>query len=480
MNKLTRLFLLSSLLNISTLKAIDWPQWRGPDRSGASPETGLLQSWPDGGPKLLWEGGAVGVGFSSVAIAGDKIFTMGDKDGSSHLFGLNKSNGATLWSVQVGKPGGNYSGTRCTPTVDGVSVYALGQFGDLLCVDAASGRENWRKNIQAEYGGKSGGWNYSESVLIDGNQLICSPGSNEASVVALNKTNGSLLWKNSLPKQNKADYSSWVISNAAGVKQYVRLYNGGTYGIAADDGKLLWHYDKLGPNTANIPTPIPFENYIFTAAGYGKGGALLQLSRAGSGISVEEVYYTRELKNKHGGIVKVGNYIYGDFDDRGQPWCADIMTGKIMWKKSRGEGSGSACVTYADGRLYFRYQDGIMALIDSSPENGFQQISTFKIPDGMKQSWAHPVISDGRLYLRGNNKILCYDISDPSRKAASSAPVIPQTPRLWQDNTGNFQVQATYQSQQGGNVILKKEDGTVIRVPIFRLCLEDRRYLQSL
>lgn len=154
------------------------------------------------------------------------------------------------------------------------------------------------------------------------------------------------------------------------------------------------------------------------------------------------------------------------------------MTGKVMWKKTRGEGHGSACVTYADGRLYFRYQDGIMALIDASPENGFQQISTFKIPDGMEKSWAHPVVSDGRLYLRGNNKILCYDIADPTRKPTTTAPA--QGPRLWKDNTGNFQVQATYQSQQGGNVILKKDDGTVIRVPIFRLSVEDRQYLQRL
>ena len=459
------------------LQAIDWPQWRGPDRSGVSPETGLLQTWPDGGPKLLWQGGTVGVGFSSVAISGDKIFTMGDKSGSSHLFGLNKNNGNILWSVEVGKQGGNYSGTRCTPTVDGDSVYALGQFGDLICVDASSGRERWRKNIQSEFGGKSGGWNYSESVLIDGNQLICSPGSNEASAVALDKSNSRLLWKTSLPRQNKADYSSWVISNAAGIKQYVRLYNGGTYGISAADGKLLWHYDELGPNTANIPTPIPFDDYIFTAAGYGKGGALLKLSRDGTGISVEEIYFNRELKNKHGGIVKVGNYIYGDFDDRGQPWCADVMTGKIIWKKSRGEGSGSACVTYGDGRLYFRYQDSTMALIDASPENGFQQISTFKIPDDMKQSWAHPVISDGKLYLRGNNKILCYDITDPTRKQASTTT---HGPRIWKDNSGNFQVQATFQGQQSGNVLLKKTDGSVIRVPIFRLSIQDRQYLQGL
>lgn len=477
MQNKTCLSLLATLFLAQNLSAIDWPQWRGPSRSGTSSETGLLQSWPASGPKLLWEGGEVGVGFSSLAIKGDRIFTMGDKDGNSQLFCLQKSDGKEIWSVQVGKPGGNYSGTRCTPTVDEDSVYALGQFGDLICVDARTGREKWRKNIQQEFGGEAGGWNYSESVLIDGDLLLCSPGSRDASVAALNKKNGAVIWKTALPTAGKASYSSWVISNGAGVKQYVRLFDGGTYGVDARTGKYLWHYDKLGRNTANIPTPIPFDDFIFTAAGYGKGGALLKLARSGSGVTATEVYYNQELKNKHGGIVKVGNYIYGDLDDKGRPWCADVMTGKVLWRKDGGAGSGSACVTYGDSRLYFRYQDSTMALIDADPEKGFQQISTFKIPDNMKQSWAHPVISDGKLYLRGNNKILCYDISDPSRKQASS---VSHSPRTWKDNTGNFQVEATFQGQQAGNVMLKKTNGTVIRVPIHRLSAEDRRYLQGL
>ena len=465
------------LLITKNLMAIDWPQWRGPDRSGTSKESGLLQSWPEDGPKLLWEGGAVGVGFSSLAIKGEYIFTMGDKDGSSHLFCLQKSDGKEIWKVQVGKPGGNYSGTRCTPTVDEDAVYALGQFGDLICVEVRTGRERWRKNIQQDFGGQAGGWNYSESVLIDGDLLLCSPGSREASAVAFNKKNGAVIWKTALPGAGKASYSSWVISKGAGIKQYVRLFDGGTYGVDARSGKYLWHYDKLGRNTANIPTPIPFDDYIFTAAGYGKGGALLKLARSGSGVTATEVYFTRELKNKHGGIVKVGNYIYGDFDDRGQPWCADVMTGKVLWKKDNGAGSGSACVTYGDGRVYFRYQDSTMALIDADPAKGFNQISTFKIPDNMKQSWAHPVISNSKLYLRGNNKILCYDISDPSRK---QTPAANHAPRIWKDSTGNFQVEATYQSQQGGNVMLKKTNGTVIKVPIFRLSVQDRNYLRGL
>ncbi len=422
------------VLSAHVVRGADWPQWRGPNRSGVSTESGLLQSWPTTGPKLLWEGGAIGEGFSSLAISAGRIYTMGDKNGQSHLFCLKQQDGSVLWSLKVGKSGGNYTGTRCTPTVDGNLVFALGQFGDLVCVESSSGRERWRKNLAKDFGGSSGGWNYSESVLVDGDNLICSPGGRKATALALNKNTGAVIWATSLPGGGESHYSSWVVSNALGLKQYVRLFSGGTFGVAASNGQFLWRYDKLGKNTANIPTPIPFGDYVFTAAGYGKGGALLKLSRRGASVVAEEVYYSRELKNKHGGIVKVGDYVYGDFDDRGTPWCANVMTGKVQWRRDGGgQGGGSACVTYADGRLYYRYQDGVMALVDASPQGGFRQISSFKIPDGMKKSWAHPVISGGLLYLRGMNKILCYDVRDPDR-AAAAAQVAP-VKRLWKDST---------------------------------------------
>ena len=475
MNKLLCL-LASSFLSLGTLWGIDWPQWRGADRSGVSQETGLLKSWPSAGPKLLWEGGAVGEGFSSVAVFNGRIFTMGDKAGQSYLFCLNAKGGATLWSLKVGKSGGNYSGTRCTPTVDGDLVFALGQFGDLVCVEVASGQERWRKNLANDFGGSSGGWNYSESVLVDGNNLICSPGGNQATALALNKRTGSTVWKTVLSGGGESHYSSWVISTAAGIKQYVRLFAGGTFGVAADNGRFLWRYDKLGRNTANIPTPIPFGDFVFTTAGYSKGGALLKLSRSARGLSAEEVYFSRELKNKHGGIVKVGNYVYGDFDDRGSPWCADVRTGQVKWRRdSEGQGSGSACVTYADGCLYVRYQDGIMALVDASPQGGFRQISSFKIPDGMKKSWAHPVVCGGLLYLRGKDKILCYEVSDSKREAAPA-----QSVRLWTDDTGNFQVKAVFKGVKEGRVILEQADGAILKVPFDRLSPSDQNYLRGL
>ena len=212
----------------------------------------------------------------------------------------------------------------------------------------------WSKNLASDFGGKSGGWNYSESVLVDGNNLICSPGGSQATALALNKRTGSTVWKRPFPEAvSHITLLGWS-PTGRGSSNTQRLFSGGTYGVAAANGKFLWRYDKLGKNTANIPTPIPFGDYVFTAAGYGKGGALIKLTRRSGGVVAEEVYFSRELKNKHGGIVKVGNYLYGDFDDRGSPWCADARTGQVKWRRDGGgQGNGSACVTYADGRFTF-------------------------------------------------------------------------------------------------------------------------------
>jgi outer membrane protein assembly factor BamB len=334
---------------------------------------------------------------------------MGDRDNAAHVFALSRDRGKILWKRRVGDAGGNYQGPRCTPTVDSTLLYAVGQFGDLVCLETATGAVKWRKNFKRDFAGQSGGWNFTESPLIDGDRLVCTPGGQKATMVALNKKTGKEIWR--APLRQTAGYSSIVVSHAANVKQYVQLTAAGTIGVDARTGKRLWHYDKFSGNTANIPTPIVLGDQVFTAAGYDMGGALLTITANGSGgLDMKEDYYKSELKNKHGGVVIVGDHAYGDTDDGGNPYCAQWKTGEIKWTRGGvGKGRGSASLTYADGMLYIRYANGWVSLVPATPD-GYTEKGTFKVPNGTRDCWAHPVVIDGRLYLRERDIVWCYDV----------------------------------------------------------------------
>jgi outer membrane protein assembly factor BamB len=388
--------------------AADWPQFRGPKRDGVSAETGLLKTWPADGPPLVWTATGLGGGFSSVSVAGDRIYTLGNQKGNlSKLVAIERESGKILWAVDIGPAGGNLG---CTPTVEGDRIYALGQLGDLVCIDK-NGNRVWHRNLEKEFGGVKGGWNYCESPLVDGDRVVVTPGGKVATIVALKKATGETIWTCPLPtKHTEAGYSSVVVAEVGGVKHYVQLLNGGLVGVSTD-GKLLWKHEKLGGNTANVPTPIVFDDYVFSSIGYGRGASLMKLKAEGPGVTAEEVYYQRELTNKHGGVIRVGDYVYGDTDDSGHPYCAEVKTGKLSWKRKdgQGEGGGSASVTYADGRLYFHYDNGWVALVDASPGE-YKEQGGFRVPKRSGPSWAHPVVSGGRLYLREGDFLYCYDI----------------------------------------------------------------------
>jgi outer membrane protein assembly factor BamB len=397
-------------LALGAAAAPDWPQFRGPNRDDLSRDKGLLEKWPADGPELLWKAKGVGVGHSSLAVAGERIYTLGNKGPLTRLFALDRDTGKVLWSVEVGKEGGNLGST---PTVDGDRVYAVGQDGDLVCVDVKKERVVWKRNFKKDFGGNCGSWRYTESVLIDGDKLVCTPGAKGAILAALDKKTGEVLWKAPSPFGDAtAGYSSVVLSEGGNVRQYVQLTAGGVLGVRASDGKVLWKYDKLGHNTANIPTPIVRGDYVFAAAGYGKGGALLKLVGDGDTVKAQEVYYKPELTNKHGGLLAVGDLVYGDHDDKGTPFCAELKTGKMLWKrkpKDRRSGSGAASVTYADGHLYFLYEDGTLALVKAATDD-YHEVSRFKVPGMGRPAWAHPVVVGGKLYLRGGDTVYCYDL----------------------------------------------------------------------
>ncbi len=401
--------------------ALDWPQWRGPKRDGISTEKGLLKEWPSDGPPLAWRTKGLGRGMSSVSIANGLIFTQGgrNKDGKNGVFvtALDLKTGEEKWSAQIGG-GGDANGT---PTIDGKLLYAISKSGELACLEADTGKLVWKKSFSADFGGKMmSGWGYSESPLVDGDRLICVPGAADAGVVALNKKTGELVWKSEMPEfggkgKDGAGYTGVVISQGAGVKQYVTLMGRGLVGVRASDGKFLWGYNRIANGTADIPTPLVKGDYVFGSSGYGDGGsALVKLVKDGDGVKAEEVYYLNagQLQNHHGGMILLGDYIYmGHGHNNGFPTCVEFMTGKVVWGKERGPGTGSAAIVFADGNLYFRYQDGMMALIEATPK-GYNLKGTFKLASKLGESWPHPVIQDGKLYIRDQDVLLCYDVRE--------------------------------------------------------------------
>ncbi len=407
--------LITRPIDAAELASNDWSQWRGPQRDGISPDKGLLKSWDEAGPPLLYQTKGLGKGFSSVAVSNGKIFTMGQRDKAEKLMCLDADNGKELWAVEIGS--GDHS--NCTPTVDGDLVYGVGLKGDLVCVNAADGKIVWRKNYDKDFGGKMmSGWGFSESPLIDGDRLICTPGANDAIMASLDKKTGNVIWKAAQPSdigdrgKDGAAYSSVVISEACGVKQYVQLVGRGLIGVDAATGKTLWTYNRIANGTANIPTPLVQGDYIFTSTGYQTGAALIKIVKDGSGFKAEEQYFLKSdvMQNHHGGMIILGDYLFcGHGHNKGLPLCIQWKTGKDAWRPGRGPGGDSAAISYADGKLYFRYQDGTMALIDANPEE-YHVAGTFKIPVSAGPSWPHPVISNGRLYLREQDTLLVYDI----------------------------------------------------------------------
>jgi outer membrane protein assembly factor BamB len=397
----------------------DWPTFRGAARTAVSDESGLLETWPQDGPPLAWEAEGAGDGYSSLAIAGGRLYTLGDApstaaDEDEYLTCFDQATGKQIWKTKAGpawtKGQPNWRSARSTPTVDGDRVYVLTPHGVLICCQTQDGNELWRKDLTQEFGGKKAdGWGYSESVLVDGDHVVCTPGGEKNTLVALNKETGDVEWSAVRKGDRGAGHASIVVSEIGGVRVYVQVTGSGPLGVRAEDGRVLWTYETPKA-TAVIPTPIVRGDLVFFSIGYGTGGALLkQVPGAKGEASVEEVYpLNRDLANKHGGVVLVGDYLYGDSEDRGIPWCAELMTGEVQWKERKG--GGSASIAAADGKLFIHFADGKMILAKADPQQ-YTELGSFQAPgSGERPSWSHPVVLDGKLYVREQDRILCYDV----------------------------------------------------------------------
>ena len=400
----------------------NWPGWRGPLRDGISTETGLLTSWPQGGPPKIWTATGLGNGYASVSVAGGRIFTTGDRRDGQYAIAIDEATGNTLWATKLGAANsaeGERGGARSTPTIEGDLIWLTDADGGVFCLEAASGKERWRRSMTRDFGGSLMTiWGFSESPLLDGNRVIVTPGGPKAAMVALDKLTGKEIWRAPTPSfgsagRDGAGYSSIVISNGGGVKQYVQLMGRGLIGVRAADGVVLWHYNRVANNIANITTPIVKDNFVFGSTGYDTGSVLLELSASGTGrVQAKERYFLDPgtLQNHHGGFVLIDGYLYGGHgQNNGFPVAVDLATGKNAWARVRGAGNGSAAVTAAEGLLYFRYESGTMALIEANPQR-YALRSTFQIPGVKQPSWSHPVITGGRLYLREQEALHAYNI----------------------------------------------------------------------
>jgi len=398
-------------LTICLLRAADWPQWRGPNREDRSEESGLLKEWPQTGPKQLWVNKNAGLGYAGTAVVGNRLYTMGLRGETEYVIALDATTGQEVWSAEAGPKYENDwgNGPRMTPTVVNSKVYALGGKGQLVCLNAADGKTIWSKSLVGDLGGKLQGWGFTESPLVEGGRVYCTPGGSGGTMAALDAETGSVVWR-STELTDEAQYSSPILVRHAGKSQVVQLVMKKFFGLDPATGKKLWSVDFPG-RVAVIPTLIAHDGVVYASAGYGVGCKAVRLTESGTETLYEDI---KVMKNHHGGVVRVGDHLYGHSDGYG--WvCQELKTGKQVWvNKTFGKGA----VHYADGRFYCLSEDGgNVALIDASP-TGWTEKGRFKLDPQTTQRkpqgriWVHPVVANGRLYLRDQELLHCYEVKE--------------------------------------------------------------------
>lgn len=396
--------LISSLtVTVSPREPADWPQWRGPRRDGVSAETGLLKDWPANGPPLAWTATGAGEGYSSFAVANGRAFTLGARGDTEYVIAFDAATGKRLWDIAHGRRFNNDrgDGPRATPTVDGERLYAYGASGDLAAMDAASGKVFWKINLLEKFGGSNINWGLSESPLVLADRILVNPGAPGASIVALRKSDGSLLWKS---ESDEAGYSSAVLHELGGIRQAIFFTGERALGVDVETGKLLWSYNQVANRTANIATPIVRRNRVFLSSDYGTGAALLELTPVNTGIAAREVYFTRDMRNHHASSVLVREHLYGF--SSAILTAMNFNTGQVAWR-DRSVGKGS--VVYADERLYLFSEGGTVGLAAANPD-AYREHGRFQLKTGSLPTWSHPVVADGKLFLRDQDRLYAYDV----------------------------------------------------------------------
>lgn len=425
-------------LNVAAAGLFDWPQWQGPNRDAVSQETGLLQEWPKDGPPLAWRVEGLGGGYGAPSVANGKVFGISSRGEDEVIWARSETNGSELWVTRLGPalnegmPQGK-EGAGCTPTVDGDRLYVMGLGGDLACLQVNDGTVLWRRSLTNDFGGRLPVWRYNESPLIDGDKVICTPGGVEHTIVALNKMTGETIWTSQVPEPSRTEesgrgrggrrgfrdsgaaYASAIAIEFEGQRQYVQFTSKALVGVAANDGELLWRYDAPANRSGiNCSTPIYHDGHVFAASAYNSGGGLAKLLKEGDTIRAEEVWFSSDMENHHGGMLVIDGALYGANGGNGGGYlvCLDFATGEVLWNEKdmdkRRVTKGS--VAQANGRIYYRTEEGDMVLIEPSRKEYLER-GRFTQPDRTRQpAWSHPVIANGKLYLRDQDTLFCYDV----------------------------------------------------------------------
>jgi len=402
-----RFFIVTAILSLSAVASNrafdDWPQWRGPKRDGISGERGLLKDWPAAGPPVAWRATGSGTGYSSFSAAKGRLYTLGARTGTEYLMAYDAESGKKLWEIPHGRRFSNDQGDgpRSTPTVDGDRLYTFGASGDLSVVEAATGKVFWKMNLLEKFGGSNIRWGLSESPLVLADRILVSPGGSGAAIVALSKTDGSVIWKS---LRDEPGYSSAVLHEANGVREAIYFTGERALGVDVETGKLLWSYNQVANQTANIATPIVRGNYVFLSSAYGTGAALLELTPAPNKVTARQVYFSRDMRNHHASSVLIGDYLYGFSDSILTAMKFD--SGQVAWR-DRSVGKGS--VVFADERLYLYSEQGVVGLAEANPA-GYREHGRFQIRSGNAPTWSHPVVSNGKLFIRDQDNIYAFDV----------------------------------------------------------------------
>jgi outer membrane protein assembly factor BamB len=390
-------------LEVAAQAVGEWPQWRGPNRDGISKETGLLKQWPASGPPLVWKAAGAGRGYSSLSASKGRLYTMGLRGEREFVIAFDFKTGKEVWATPHGSAFHNDrgDGPRGTPTVDGDRVYALGGNGDLTALDAASGKIIWTMNVLQKFGGSNITWGISESPLVVGEKLLVNPGGPGASVVALNKKDGSLIWKS---QSDRAGYSSGIPVEVGGKTQVVFFTSTRGLGLDLETGQFLWEYPRAANNVANAATPVARGNRVFITSDYGNGGGLVEIKADAKGVSASEVYFTKEMRNHHSSSILVGDYMYGF--SGGILTAMRFDTGEVAWR-DRSVGKGS--LVFADGMFYALSENGVVGLFEANPAS-YVEKGRFRIPQDSEPTWTHPIVAGGHLFLRDQDTIYAFDL----------------------------------------------------------------------